>query len=200
MQTLYVCQWSPKQLMLLVILAVLSEVKGTIWDFQYSCEPAGEVSTVTFQSPYKEPTNFTLIVNWGPYTEELKRTLRESESLSVNFKYQQETAGENSRNYYNRSFEFRSAGLVRSITHQKCIMYDGGILQGNCCRPSPRFHIPIEWPRRIVDRYRNRKTRKSWPMEVRSVDGGCHRRGYADPLAIAVAVVWAALHHKLGRQ
>lgn len=181
--------------MLLVILAILSGVNGTFWDFEYSCEPVGEVSTVTFQSTYKEPTNFTLIVNWGPYTEELKHTLGESESLSLNFKYQQQTG----EGYYNRSFEFRSAGLVRSITYQKCVMYDGKV-EGNCCRPNPRFHMPIDWPRRIVELYRNRKTRKSWLFEGRTIDGGFRRWGHADPLAIAVAVVWAALHHKLGRQ
>jgi hypothetical protein len=189
-------------MMFAMILALCwTKASGSIWDFEYSCEPAGEISTVTFQSTYKEPTNFTLIVNWGPYTEELKRTLGELESLSLSFKYPPRPTGEDYY-YYNRSFEFRSADLVRSIAHQKCMMNDG-VLQGNCCRPDPRFHIPIDWPSGIIDRYRNRKIRKSWTIEGWSIDGGFHNRGgwgYSDPLAIAAAVVWAALHHKLWRE
>jgi hypothetical protein len=190
-----------RQIMLLAaILAIWgARANGSIWDLEYACEPSGEVSTVTFQSTYKERTNFTLIVNWGPYTEELKRTLGESETLSLDFMYQPQAAGNDY--YYNRSFEFRARGLVRSITHQKCIMHDG-ILHGNCCRPARRFRTLVEWPRRLTDRFRNRKIKKSLQSEGRSTDGRVHSSGgvYSDPLAIAVAVVWAALHHNLRRE
>jgi hypothetical protein len=188
---------------LLVILALDASLTivnaGTaIWDFDYSCEPVGQVSTVTFQNPYKEPTNYTVFVNWGPHTQQHQGILKESERLSLHFTYPQNAAKENGKGenqtYYNRSFEFFSEGRLGSIRHQqKCAMYNG-ILQGNCCRPAQSFRTPTHTLGGLFEKFRNRnqKTPESierWTGGLVGNGNGRHVR-FTDPLAIVVAIAW----------
>lgn len=195
-------------LVLVASFPMLANATSSIWDLEYSCEPVGEVSTVTFQNPYPEPANITVIVNWGPYTEEHQCSLGISEQLSLNFTYPQPPAGgemmlKERREYHNRSFEFISKGRLRSIKHEKCVMSNDGILQGNCCRPPPSFRaFPIADFARggMFEKYRNRNRKTSWSIERWSGDAGGRdgrddgivigRRGsFTDPIAIAVAVL-----------